>query len=550
MSNPRILLRRPSSSPFFAALLALLVAWIFTPVESLSQAQNPGVQYSGSPANNDCTKFVVSGGVVQSVTTAGAACASQSSGANPTATAGPAPVNGSATTFMRSDAAPAVQLGTASVPGLLQGDGATLAIVSGIIVVNPANNFAWTGNNSHSGTELFTGTTTPTFATGDLFIGGIFGGTPSLGATGEGTIYLSSTQGLTVGGRGSTNDFALYNSSFSFPICQLPHNGAAFICNGIGVYANGNSVATSPFVNANAGSSASFQFQIGNNTSATEVTHTLNSSANVSGNGANSYTINSAAPSFWQGAGTNSWEVDASANFYLLKITGSTQCVHVNSAGQTSGTGADCGTASGANPTATAGPSAVNGSAGTFMRSDAAPAVQVATSGQQGIIQGDGATVTITAGTLRCTTATGTQIGCMNLAQSSQAAPANATVTAAVTPGKMLGFGLVCTITPRSTGRVRFTLISGTFNSSIATIPNLQMYYGTGVAPSNNANATGTALGSLLAGPSTTQNNIASTDGIVTGLTLGNAVWFDFAGFGGSSETVSVTNNTCIAQEF
>lgn len=38
-----------------------------------------------------------------------------------------------------------------------------------------------------------------------------------------------------------------------------------------------------------------------------------------------------------------------------------------------------------ANPTATAGPTAVNGSAVTFLRSDGAPAVQAATTGQAGI---------------------------------------------------------------------------------------------------------------------------------------------------------------------
>ena len=53
------------------------------------------------------------------------------------------------------------------------------------------------------------------------------------------------------------------------------------------------------------------------------------------------------------------------------------------------------GGASPADPTATAGPTAVDGSAGTFMRSDAAPAVQVATTGRPGLVQPDGSTITI-----------------------------------------------------------------------------------------------------------------------------------------------------------
>ena len=54
----------------------------------------------------------------------------------------------------------------------------------------------------------------------------------------------------------------------------------------------------------------------------------------------------------------------------------------------------------GANPTATAGPAAVNGTAKTFMRSDAAPAVQVATTGQKGLVEPDGTTIGITAGVI------------------------------------------------------------------------------------------------------------------------------------------------------
>ena len=53
-----------------------------------------------------------------------------------------------------------------------------------------------------------------------------------------------------------------------------------------------------------------------------------------------------------------------------------------------------------ANPTATAGPAAVNGSAATFMRSDAAPAVQKATSSQFGIVEVDGTTITASAGVI------------------------------------------------------------------------------------------------------------------------------------------------------
>lgn len=54
-------------------------------------------------------------------------------GANPTATAGPTAVNGVATTFMRSDAAPAVQIGSSSQKGILQVDGTTITASAGVI---------------------------------------------------------------------------------------------------------------------------------------------------------------------------------------------------------------------------------------------------------------------------------------------------------------------------------------------------------------------------------------------------------------------------------
>jgi hypothetical protein len=57
-----------------------------------------------------------------------------------------------------------------------------------------------------------------------------------------------------------------------------------------------------------------------------------------------------------------------------------------------------------ANPTGTAGPTAVNGSATTFLRSDGAPAIQKATSGQFGIVEVDGTTVTATGGVISAST--------------------------------------------------------------------------------------------------------------------------------------------------
>jgi hypothetical protein len=58
---------------FKARIFAALIA-AFISSAAIAQVDNPGVPVSGAPANNDCAKFVVSGGNVQSITTAGAAC--------------------------------------------------------------------------------------------------------------------------------------------------------------------------------------------------------------------------------------------------------------------------------------------------------------------------------------------------------------------------------------------------------------------------------------------------------------------------------------------
>jgi hypothetical protein len=64
----------------------------------------------------------------------GAVCGGAgSTGANPTAAAGPTANNGVATTFMRSDASPAIQLGTAAQKGIVQADGTTITVTAGVI---------------------------------------------------------------------------------------------------------------------------------------------------------------------------------------------------------------------------------------------------------------------------------------------------------------------------------------------------------------------------------------------------------------------------------
>jgi hypothetical protein len=222
------------------ALLALVV-----PADA--QQSNPGVQQSGAVTVNDCVKW---GPGVGQISSAGAGCsAAPPSAANPTATAGPTAVNGAAVTYMRSDAAPAVQKGDDTQFGIVQSDGTTITCTTGLCTV----------------------------------------------------------AAITFGG-------------------QSVAPGASAVVQG-----NGGKVQ-------------------------------LSTGTATSGN-----------------------------------------CVSFDANGNTVANGAACATQSnGANPTATASDTAVNGAATTFMRSDAAPAVQKGTDVAFGVVRGNGAQITCVAGV--CTT--------------------------------------------------------------------------------------------------------------------------------------------------
>ncbi len=76
---------------------------------------------------------------------------------------------------------------------------------------------------------------------------------------------------------------------------------------------------------------------------------------------------------------------------------------------------------SGANPTAVAGDVAINGSASTYMRSDAAPAIQKASSSQFGIVKVDGTTITETGGVISA--AGGSGVGWTTIASGTISTP-------------------------------------------------------------------------------------------------------------------------------
>jgi hypothetical protein len=85
-----------------------------------------------TPTNNNCV--VGNGSAWTSTTCPGGG---GGTGANPTATAGDVAVNGVATTFLRSDGAPAIQKGSSSLFGIVKVDNTSITASSGVISTVP-----------------------------------------------------------------------------------------------------------------------------------------------------------------------------------------------------------------------------------------------------------------------------------------------------------------------------------------------------------------------------------------------------------------------------
>lgn len=162
---------------------------------------------------------------------------------------------------------------------------------------------------------------------------------------------------------------------------------------------------------------------------------------------------------------------------------------------------------------------------------------------------------TVTAGTVNATTTyqlNGTAGVGFALAQ---AQPGNATARSSSGSFVMMGLGAdathPCTITPTSTGRVVFTITGDVVNNTTATTISLQLAESTGVAPANNAAATGTVISQakVFDGLTTDLTSGFSLTATQTGLALGTAVWFDLQLQTSSTNTGQPTNLDCVAFE-
>ena len=107
-------------------------------------------------------------------------------------------------------------------------------------------------------------------------------------------------------------------------------------------------------------------------------------------------------------------------------------------------------------------------------------------------------------------------------------------------------------LTPANTGRVLITISGQVSNNTINDGATVQLRYGTGTAPNNGDAVTGTQVGisqtftALVAA----QRDGFCISGVVTGLTLGTAIWIDAALNRETGGTASMTGVTCTTAEF
>lgn len=411
---------------------------------------------------------------------------------NPTATASDTAVNGSATTYMRSDAAPAVQIGSSSQFGLFKVDGTTVTESAGVLSASGGGggdpNYTHNaGVPSGSGTmglvntditngNLYIATTVtsgsaPTVVQAAYADGIAIDPTPVLGATPTpGNLIIGSlvvvnatvnpgVNGWTYVGNSAVTGATVHvfyryvqsGDGTTYPTMgNLGGSEAAFVTEITGVngtwaadfdsltfdsWVSGTSTTTTSVNTAGADELAiisGWQWTFfgptpTGNSPFTTVVSGAGGARNQGVQVADSFPTSGTAVQTtidWNGTPGSG----AAISTLLLKGGGSTTVttwheiqkmddpfttsdngvVPASPGGTTDFLRADgswaappgTGGAVGANPTATASDTAVNGTATTFLRSDGAPAIQKASSSQFGIVKVDGTTITESGGVI------------------------------------------------------------------------------------------------------------------------------------------------------
>lgn len=173
-----------------------------------------------SPNNGDCWTTTTGLFCYINGSTVGPYSAGTSlSPANPTATAGPAAVNGSASTYMRSDAAPAVQKGTNAQFGIVEGDGSSITCTAGICSATGTGTVTTTGSPASGNLTKFSGSSSIT--NGDL----------SGDVTTSGTLATTISK---IGGQGTRGQTAEYGSGGWTGVDPSATRGWVWTSNGTG----------------------------------------------------------------------------------------------------------------------------------------------------------------------------------------------------------------------------------------------------------------------------------------------------------------------------
>lgn len=155
----------------------------------------------------------------------------------------------------------------------------------------------------------------------------------------------------------------------------------------------------------------------------------------------------------------------------------------------------------------------------------------------------------LSAGYLRITTALGVATVFSAFPATAQFTPGNPTGTASLV-GVMMG--LAGGITPATTGRVQITVSGTIFNATaIADGAKVQIRTAAGAAPANGAALSGIAAGGLVQYVAATvaQRAPFCLSAIVSGLTLGVAIWLDVSLAAIAGGTATLTDISLTAME-
>ena len=223
--------------------------------------------------------------------------------------------------------------------------------------------------------------------------------------------------------------------------------------------------------------------------------------------------------------------LSASGNL-TTNVTGSTQCLQVNSSGVVSGSAGSCGGGLSS--------IAANSVLANFTGSSTTPTANTVPS------------CSATGAYLKYTSASG--FTCVTPMTPVSVKPSNPTATSSATL-VMAGIGGTAAFTPAGTGRVMVEVTGQCWLATAATTCAVQAAYGTGGAPSNGAAATGTVCGTAYSmTPSSTGAGKAlpfTASCILTGLTLATAYWVDLQfDTGNASDAAALVNLNANMVEF